>query len=380
LLRNTLLISFFLLVFTGSAFAQMLGKQVGSDSLSSALIPAAGYNSNEGVILGAIYNRYDYEGTVKPFKNYLESSGIVSTKGFVELQARYEQTRSFGRNIRSVAEIFFYRYNTDVFFGVGNNTSFSDSRWNNEYYFFRSINLGLRYNLRTPLYEEGDSQLDFQGGISTEYYIPNEKSQQSSFAQLQPNGYNGGWVNNVSAGLVWENRDSEFDPTKGNRGELKIRFAPDVISRYAFMTVRIELRQYFKLFNRLTVANKLEARHAEGSIPYWELSTLGNSSTLRGYPLNRFAGNSSLAYTLELRSWIVEFPGLYNLKFGAQLFADTGRVFTGTDTMDDLFRGYKQTFGVGGAMSIFNSDFIMRGEIGFSEDVSRIYVGVGYLF
>ncbi len=145
-------------------------------------------------------------------------------------------------------------------------------------------------------------------------------------------------------------------------------------------TARLELRQYFYLFNWLTIANRLEARHAGGDVPYWEMSTLGDSQTLRGYPLNRFKGKSSVAYNLELRGWVLQFPEFYNLKFGTQLFTDVGRVFTGSDDFDDLFEGYKQTVGFGGAMSIFNPDFILRGEIGFSEDVSRIYIGVGYMF
>nr|WP_240894711.1 BamA/TamA family outer membrane protein [Fodinibius halophilus] len=190
----------------------------------------------------------------------------------------------------------------------------------------------------------------------------------------------GGWVNNLNTGFVWENRDSEFDPTKGNRAELEVRFAPGIISEYSFTTARLELRQYFQLFNWITFANKLEARHAAGDVPFWELSTLGDAYTLRGYPLNRFKGNSSLAYTLELRTWLIEFPELYNLKFGGQLFTDTGRVFTGQDDINDLFEGYKQTIGFGGAMSVFTPDFILRGDIGFSEDVTRIYIGVGYLF
>ncbi len=161
---------------------------------------------------------------------------------------------------------------------------------------------------------------------------------------------------------------------------MEIRFSPDLISSYQLATARVELRQYFQLFNWLTVANRLEARHAQGDVPYWEMSTLGDSYTLRGYPLNRFRGNTSLAYTLELRSWIVKFPRMHNLKFGVQFFTDTGRVFTEQDDLNDLFEGYKQTVGFGGAMSIFNPDFILRGEIGFSEEVSRIYIGVGYLF
>jgi hemolysin activation/secretion protein len=107
---------------------------------------------------------------------------------------------------------------------------------------------------------------------------------------------------------------------------------------------------------------------------------LGNKNTLRGYPLNRFKGNSSLAYTLELRTWLLKFPQFYGLKFGGQLFTDAGRVFTEVDDANDLFKEYHQTVGLGGAMSVFNPDFILRGEIGFSEDVSRIYIGVGYMF
>ncbi|NGP89264.1 ShlB/FhaC/HecB family hemolysin secretion/activation protein [Fodinibius halophilus] len=365
---------------SGSAAAQLLGGSVGADSISTALVPAFGYSSNEGFVGGAIFNRYNYKGGIAPFKNYLQSSAIASTKGFVEAEVRYEQSNVFNRDIRSSIEGYFYRYTTDLFFGVGNNTTFTENQWDNDYYFFRSISFGLQYKLRKPVFRDTDSQFDLQAGLSTQYYIPYETQEQSSFTQLAPNGMKGGWVNNLNTGFVWENRDSEFDPTKGNRAELEVRFAPGIISEYSFTTARLELRQYFQLFNWITFANKLEARHAAGDVPFWELSTLGDAYTLRGYPLNRFKGNSSLAYTLELRTWLIEFPELYNLKFGGQLFTDTGRVFTGQDDINDLFEGYKQTIGFGGAMSVFTPDFILRGDIGFSEDVTRIYIGVGYLF
>lgn len=371
---------FIILLLAVSARGQMVGGEVGADSISNALVPAFGYSSNEGFVGGAVYNRYDYRGDIKPFNNYLESSALVSTKGFVEVAAEYEQSRSFDRRLRSIVDFFFYRYTTDVFFGLGNEVPFSDNLWNDEYYFYESVSFGLDYKLRKPLFADSERQLDLQVGLSTKYFIPYVTNQQSSFAQNSPNGKGGGWINSLSSGLIWENRDSEFDPSHGNRAELEIRFTPDLISSYPLTTARIELRQYFQLFNWLTVANRLEARHAQGDVPYWEMSTLGSSYTLRGYPLNRFRGNSSMAYTLELRGWILEFPDMQNLKFGGHLFTDAGRVFTKQDDINDLFEGYKQTVGFGGAMSVFNPDFILRGEIGFSEDVSRIYIGVGYLF
>jgi hypothetical protein len=41
---------------------------------------------------------------------------------------------------------------------------------------------------------------------------------------------------------------------------------------------------------------------------------------------------------------------------------------------------HKLTLGLGGVMSIFTSDFIMKAEIGFSEDGTGIYLGTGYSF
>lgn len=373
---------FFILIFylAMPSQAQFMQPRVGADSLSHALVPAAGYSSNQGFLGGIIYNRFDYRGNQEPFNNYLQSTAVATTKGFIEVEAQYEQTRTFGREIRSIADVYFHRYTKDLFFGIGNETTFSDSRWDDNYYFFESISFGFDYRIRRPVYSRRQRQLDVQAGASTEYHIPYIRQQESSFAEQTPNGSEGGWVNNINTGLIWENRNSEFDPNRGNRAELELRFAPDLISTYALTTARLELRQYFYLFNWLTVANRLEARHGGGDVPYWEMSTLGDSQTLRGYPLNRFKGNSSIAFNLELRAWVLKFPEVYNLKFGGQLFTDVGRVFTDSDDFDDLFKGYKQTVGFGGAMSIFNPDFILRGEIGFSEEVSRIYIGVGYLF
>lgn len=276
--------------------------------------------------------------------------------------------------------MFFSPIYDRYFLWDSNKTNFSKNRWENDYYYFETISFGLSYKARKPLYENDRAQLDIVAGAGTEYQIPYSKGPSTSFAANRPNGSEGGWVNFLNSGFIWENRDSEFDPHHGNRAELEVRYAPDFISSYALTSTRIDLRQYFHLFHWLTIANRLEARHVAGDIPYWERSALGSEETLRGYPFNRFRGNTSLSYNLELRAWIFKFPQLYGLKFGGHLFTDAGRVFTGSDDFNDFFEGYKQTVGFGGTMSIFNPNFIFRGEIGFSEDMSRIYIGIGYLF
>ncbi|SMO54457.1 BamA/TamA family outer membrane protein [Fodinibius sediminis] len=380
IIKKTLLLLGLIAATSATTLAQSGNTGGNADSLSSALVPAAGYSSNEGVIGGIIYSRYDYRGEMEPFRSHVKASALASTRGYVKFRGAYEQTETFGRPIRSTLNLYFNRFTSNNFFGIGNEVPFDKKGWEEGFFYFESVGFGLGYELRKPLYRRGRSRLDLLAGAETEYQIPYVSREPSSFSRQQPRGRRGGWLNFLKTGFVWENRDREFDPQHGNRLALELRYAPDLVSRYAMGTARAELRQYFKLFDEITVANLLEARHAMGDVPYWERSTLADGNTLRGYPLNRFQGNSSVAYTLELRSWLFEFPQFYRLKLGMQLFTDTGRVFTEEDDFGDLFKGYKQTIGVGGALSILNPDFILRGEIGFSSDVSRIYVGVGYLF
>lgn len=361
--------------------AQTVPRPVGGDSLSTALVPVAGYSSDEGFIGGAVYNRIDYRGGHVPFHNYLEAKALVTTKGFVQVEGRYEKLGAFGRDLRAETEVLFERLASNNYFGVGNDTEFTRQWWDEGYYFFEDIAAELTYRLRRPLYREEGSgrRLDLIAGAGTAYHISYQLREESRFSASRPNGHEGGWVNLLTTGLVWENRDSEFDPRRGNRLDFELRFSPHALSAYDFTTAELTLRQYFRLFGRVTVAQRLEGRHAGGDVPYWELSTLGDDVTLRGYPLNRFQGRTSVSYTLELRSWIVEFPQ-YGVKLGGQLFTDTGRVFTGRDEAGDLFGEWHRTVGFGGAMTVFNPDFILRGDLGFSEDLTRLYIGVGYMF
>lgn len=354
-------------------------EQAGADSVRKAFFPVVGYSSDVGLMGGLIYSRYDYTGNVRPFNNYIKSTATASTKGFIKFAGLYEQIQTFGSDIRSSYRLLFDRLANNNFFGIGNNSSYSEQLWEDEYYYFESIGVSFDVSLRKPVYRDRDSQLDLLAGLGTDYEIPYVRQTNSSFNQEMPNGSEGGFVNYLSTGFIWENRDNEFDPQEGNRAQLKIRFAPKYLSEYALTTFRLDFRQYFYVLDFLTIANRLEARHAAGDVPYWRLPTLGDDYSLRGYPLNRFQGNSSISYNLELRSWMFTFPE-YAVKIGVHLFTDAGRVFTGEDSAADLFSGYKQTFGLGGALSLFSPDFILRGEMGFSEDVTRIYVGVGYTF
>ncbi|MCW9707082.1 hypothetical protein [Fodinibius salsisoli] len=358
----------------------MLTKEVAVDSIENTIVPAVSYGSDEGLIGGILYDRKNYKGQINPYKNRLRGKALVSTQGFIEVEAQYEQTQTWNGSIRSIIDLYFHRFTADNYFGIGNATPFSDEGWKNGYYDFQSLGWELSYDGYYPIYQRGNRQLDLQFGAGIEFENPQAKNDSTSFVIYPPNGQKGGWTNYLSAGLIFENRDRPFDSRHGNRTEIRFSYAPSLISDYGLVTAQGQFRQYFQPFSFLTIANMLNIRYVGGDVPYWKMSTLGDDNTLRGYPLNRFQGNASVAYTLELRSWLLTFPQFYNLRLGGHLFTDMGRVFTDEDNFSDTFRNYHQTFGIGGTLSVLQSDFILRGELGFSEDTSRIYIGLGYLF
>lgn len=80
----------------------------------------------------------------------------------------------------------------------------------------------------------------------------------------------------------------------------------------------------------------------------------------------------------ELRTWL--FSVLEGrIRAGGQLFWDTGRVYSEEDS-GRFFNDWKHSFGAGAALSLFNPDFIVRADAGFSDEAFRIYFGAGYVF
>ena len=99
---------------------------------------------------------------------------------------------------------------------------------------------------------------------------------------------------------------------------------------------------------------------------------------MRGYMFRQFVSDNALSYSMELRTWLLEIP-FKNIELGGTAFIDRGRVFT-NENWRGMFSNHKVALGLGGVMSIFTPDFILKCEMGFSEERTAIYLGTGYSF
>lgn len=362
----------------------LISESVPGDTVLTNLIPSAAYTSDLGFFGGVIIRRIRYHPDATPYASLTEGMILASTKGLFDLRIMNEQTGFIGRSIRSRWTAFLERHPIDNYFGIGNHTPFETDKWDEHLYYYKVIRSGLEWRIRKTVFQSENSggKLDFTGLAGVHYEMPDD-DEERLMGQERPEGIDGGWVNSLGTGLIWENRDSEFVATRGNYFELTGKWAPSfLMSDYPMISVTSDIRQFFTIpipYFRPVLALRMAGSWATGSIPYWERPYLGGQRSLRGYPEYRYRGNASLLYNIELRSWIYQHREPF-FKLGVHGFHDSGRVFDTDDSSDDLFRDYHRTYGGGAAIALFTPDFILRLDLGSSDEMYRLYMNVGYMF
>ena len=170
-------------------------------------------------------------------------------------------------------------------------------------------------------------------------------------------GIKGGYVNLLRAGIVYDSRDFEPDPTRGLFAELTHERADKAWgSGYTFNRTFGSVRFFYSpfpgFFKKFVIATRLALVNNEGSVPFFEyrnmwgteggVSGLGGRTTLRGYIQDRFVGPVMGFGNLELRFRMYELPGF---TFDIAPLFDFGRPW---DRLKDInLKDYKYSYGLG---------------------------------
>lgn len=358
-----------------------------SDSTKFGFLPALGYTSDLGLIGGGVVNRYRYSEGYRPYRDMQMASVLVTTRGFFSLSMTHERTsRSTKTSLKSIRSQFMGYANRTTeltWFGLGPDSEFEESDYESGVNYFESVNAGLTYRGRIPLYRTGypGAQLDALLIGQIGYDKPLNDDPTRSFWQDRPVGWEGGWSTVLGIGLQWENRDNEAAPIRGNRGFLEVKAAPKLVSdSYPFFLLNAEASQYVpvRIGHLFVLAGRVGMQHASGEVPYWFMPSLGSDLNVRGLPMNRLRGDGALWYNSEIRTWVYENRN-EALKVGLHVFRDGGGVTVGHQYRE-ISRDLMHTWGVGFALSMFTPDFIVRGDFGMSDEMSRFYMGIGYTF
>lgn len=176
--------------------------------------------------------------------------------------------------------------------------------------------------------------------------------------------------------IRYDNSDSQIHPRKGFR----LIFQNDVASKLlgnknaSFHRFTLDFRKYTLLFgqNDVLAFRTLIQKVSGETIPLFEMSSLGGGSemdAMRGYIMNRFNDKGKFLINAEYR-----FP-LWK-KLGGNFFLDGGSVWPSWSRI----RLDNVAVDVGWGLRYYLQNFVVRFDMGFSEEGMRIYFNFNHIF
>ncbi|MCC2545187.1 hypothetical protein LJY25_01910 [Hymenobacter sp. BT175] len=309
------------------------------------------FNQSDGFGAGAGFDVVR-QGFRKPgYKNLYGFDVQGSTNGNFQVSANMRHRYAIGKwdiGARTGYGNFFQFYN---FFGLGNNTTKDDNRFDNNFYKARykgyTASVFAEHVFFTkslvrigPTYEQYTSNFtanSLLGELNTEQPIPDGSRPNTAFQRLL----------GVNALLDLDLRDR---PSFARRG-VRLRAQHDTYRQLNRTQGTFGLTQGFaeyyataRILIPVTGVVKLGGAKNYGSrdeIPFYKYTTLGQRENLRGYVRNRFSGDASAYLNTELRLALGRVQtSILPFYYGVFGFYDQGRVYYKGSSPDGWHRSY----------------------------------------
>ena len=232
---------------------------------------------------------------------------------------------------------------------------------------------------------------------------------------ISPEQADGGVISSIRAGLMYDSRNIENNPTKGIWAEAHVIASPKWLGttdhHYKYC---ITMRQYLPIVqDKLTFAYRAAYQGTFGNNAPWyampfytnmgpkaDNDGFGGYRTVRGLMLNRVQGQDVGFYNAELRWRFIEFKlWKQNIAFAISGFTDGAHVFKGYDLENktgkyqDLYKKFvdvnRKTDGFHGSAGaglrfIMNQNFIVAFEyarcFNKQDGNGAFYINTGFLF
>ncbi|MBI3328593.1 MAG: BamA/TamA family outer membrane protein [Nitrospinae bacterium] len=187
------------------------------------------------------------------------------------------------------------------------------------------------------------------------------------------------WAHRLA--LTYDSRNGRETPTRGRFGRIFVEVATDALGSEAnFVRYGLEGRALWPhIDERLVTAVRGLFERVDGSeVPFFELSELGGSRTLRGFGSNRFLDEGRILLTVEERIKVFAFTyGNVRTDIELALFAEGGRVFR---SFSNLESGKVQAVWGGGVRFVAASQIVAKIDVGIGSEGLAIFTGLDYPF
>ncbi|MDX1961005.1 MAG: DUF5982 domain-containing protein [Leptospiraceae bacterium] len=248
---------------------------------------------------------------------------------------------------------------------------------------------GKWFKSKDPIFGETKFPL-----INSEINTPNSKTKLTEdFEAGKINGYKGGYINYIKAGIAYDTRDFEISPRKGIFSEIiftkvsRLTGSPFEFNREFFQFKAYQIL-FPKVFEELVIAGRVAFTRVSGTVPFTEykymysmdgpIVGLGGQQTLRGYKQDRFVGNYMGFGNLELRYRFGSFNlGEENFVLSFVPSFDFGRVWDKVNSIGLRDYMYSYTLGL---RIIWNQSTVISMDYGRSREDSQFFLDLGQTF
>ena len=430
-----------------------------SDSLTSRIktgwtfgaLPAITFDSDLGFQYGGIVNLYSYgDGTTYPTYRhsiYTEVSRFTKGSGINRL---FYDSKYLIPGIRVTSDVSYLTDQASDFYGWNGNETRYNPEWVDDsdpqyisrvfYKYDRKLTRfstdlqgklfgsKLYWALGIALYNFEIGSVDLsklnrgKSGRDKLPNVPGLYDKYVSWGLIGTQEKNGGFHTYIKAGVVYDTRNFEANPSTGIWAEAILNVAPPLLGEKKSDHANLSLvyRQYLPVVkNKLTFAYRLATQlNLGGDIPFYlrpNLTTLylrratseglGGSQTLRGIMRSRVVGNGVAYGNFEFRwKFLQTVVKRQNLYLSLNLFSDMGQVVqpvkvnktevTAIATAQDptfnpadYFTGSDEqmhvTYGAGLRIAL-NENFIIAADYGRAtsrnDGTSGLYIALNFLF
>ena len=352
-------------------------KQTVKKGWNFAPFPSIGYNSDTGFQIGALCEIFDYgDGSTYPaYKHKFNVDLSWTTKDQVKLHFFYDskylipKVRLTAAATYILAQMYpFMGFNGSAspyydFLASGKKQNFGVAMYNVKRNMMR-VMADFQGNITSPKfrwaagisywwYDIQDVSLKkYRFGETAENYLSAQDIHSPSLWQLyqkagliNANEVYGGHHLELKAGLVYDSREHEADPTRGIWAELYAYGSPDILNGrgkngYHYFKLAAHFRHYVPVWqDKIVFAYHLAYQgKSAGNAPYYTLQNintlylrqiisdgLGSINTVRGVPYNSVIGDGYAWANFEMRFKLVSFRFIkQNFYLATNPFFDLG--------------------------------------------------------
>ena len=350
------------MAFVLTAAAQEAEKsEIVKTGLNFGPLPAVGYSSDLGWHYGALSDIYWY-GDGSTYPDYMWKANVEISKyskGNTVLHSFFD-SKYLIPGIRVSAAVSYFGNKTTNFYGFNG----AASVYNPELDKISENGVGV-YLMRRDIFriqtcfqgKFGDSNWGWAGGltfwsIKTGHAVNNSLQYANDYSLYDlyvDNGVihqaekDGGKHLEFKAGVVYDTRDHENNPTRGTNLEVYMFGSPDIISHHNnhYLKLAVHFKQFVPLGERFVFGTHLAYQGlVAGNAPFYMLQTiqsinmkqintegLGSTCTLRGTVTNRLQGDGYAWMNNEIRWSFAKFRWInQNWTLALNPFFDLGMV------------------------------------------------------